>query len=591
MAVTSVDSNIVSVSAGSDPATPPPAAQVAVESEKKSPGVRRAEALSAVLTPRDYVFIFVSVFIVAFAYGLDGMLRYAYQPYAAASFSQHSLLATVNVLRSVVAAAAQPASARIADIFGRVELICLSVVLYVLGTIIEAVSQNVATFAAGALVYQIGYTIIILLLEVIIADITSTRARLLFSYIPTTPFLILTWISGNVSEAVLSVTDWRWGIGMWCIIYPVCASPLIISLMMLGRRAARRQGSKPSDGVTNAVRNLPWRLFLAYLFWRLDVIGVILMIAVFSLILVPMTIAGGFEASWTAAKVLAPLIVGVCTIPVFVLWQLYAPQPLVPLRLIKDRAIWAALGIALMLNWAWFMQGDYLYSVLVIAFDFDVEMATRLSSFYTFFSVFTGTVLGFVVYKVRRLKIFIVIGTCLFMVAFGLLIQYRGDADRSSKAGVIGAQVVLGIAGGMFPYPAQVCLQAGLEHEHLAVMTSLYLATYNLGSAFGGAISGAIWTQVLPGELTWRMAKFNNDTLASYAYGDPFTFARQYAVGTDERQALIDSYKHAQKLLTITGICLCVPLIAFAAALRNPKLNDDQTLAESEKSQPGRPTA
>ena len=187
MAVTSVDSNIVSVSDGSDPATPPPAAQVAVESDKKSPGVRRAEALSAVLAPRDYVFIFVSVFIVAFAYGLDGMLRYAYQPYAAASFSQHSLLATVNVLRSVVAAAAQPASARIADIFGRVELICLSVVLYVLGTIIEAVSQNVATFAAGALVYQIGYTIIILLLEVIIADITSTRARLLFSYIPTTP--------------------------------------------------------------------------------------------------------------------------------------------------------------------------------------------------------------------------------------------------------------------------------------------------------------------------------------------------------------------------------------------------------------------
>jgi SIT family siderophore-iron:H+ symporter-like MFS transporter len=160
------------------------------------------------------------------------------------------------------------------------------------------------------------------------------------------------------------------------------------------------------------------------------------------------------------------------------------------------------------------------------------------------------------------------------------LIRYRGDADTSSRAGVIGAQVVLGIAGGMFPYPAQASLQAVLKHEHLAVMTGLYLATYNLGSAFGGAVSGAIWTQVLPGQLSERLAKFDNATLTTLAYADPFTFAAEYRVGTLERQALVDSYKHAQRLLTITGICLCVPLIAFAAVLRNPKLNDEQTLAE-----------
>ncbi|KAK4175779.1 putative siderophore iron transporter 1 [Triangularia setosa] len=545
--------------------------------DEKSPGVRRAEALASVLTTADYVFIFTSIFVIAFAYGLDGILRYTYQPYATASFSQHSLLATVNVLRSVIAAAAQPTSARIADIFGRVELVCLSVFFYVLGTVLEATSHNVQTFAAGALVYQIGYTMIVLLLEVIIADITSTRARLLFNYIPNIPFLILTWVSGNISQAVLGVTDWRWAIGMWCIIYPVCAVPLIVSLISLGRRAGR---SSAMDGYIDPVRSLPWGRFLSYIFWRLDVVGILLMIAVFALLLVPVTIAGGFETSWTAPRVIAPLIVGVITIPIFIVWQLYAPQPLVPFELMKDRAVWAALGIALMLNWAWYMQGDYLYSVLVVAFNFEIMTATRVSSFYTFFSVLSGTILGFVVYKVRRLKIFIVIGTCFFMAAFGLLIRYRGDAETSSRAGVIGAQVVLGIAGGMFPYPAQASLQVALKHENLAVMTGLYLATYNLGSAFGGAISGAIWTQVLPSELSWRLAEFDNATLATSAYEDPFTFSTEYPVGTPERQALIDSYKYAQRLLTITGICLCVPLVAFAVALRNPKLNDNQTLVD-----------
>jgi SIT family siderophore-iron:H+ symporter-like MFS transporter len=554
-----------------------PGRRSSVSVDEKSPGVRRIEALSAVLTTADRIAIFFGVFLVAFAYGLDGVLRYAYQPKATASFQQHSLLATVNVLRSVIAAAAQPTSGKIADIFGRAELVCLSVFFYVIGTIVETVSTNVSTFAAGAIIYQVGYTMIILLVEVIIADITSTRARLFFSYVPAMPFLITTWVSGNVSEAVLSVTDWKWGVGMWCIIYPVCALPLIISLLIVSCRA-RKQGVM--EKYSEAVKSQPWGPFLIDVFWRLDVPGILLMIAVFALILVPMTIAGGFEASWTAPQVLAPLIVGVCTIPLFVFWQLRAPHPLVPFYLIKDRAVWGALGIAMLLNWAWYMQGDYLFSVLSIAFDFDVMTATRVSSFYSFFSVVTGCILGFVVYKVRRLKIFIVAGTCLFMVAFGLLIRYRGDADTSSRAGVIGAQVVLGIAGGKFPYPAQASLQAVLKHEHLAVMTGLYLATYNLGSAFGGAVSGAIWTQVLPGQLSERLAKFDNATLTTLAYADPFTFAAEYRVGTLERQALVDSYKHAQRLLTITGICLCVPLIAFAAVLRNPKLNDEQTLAE-----------
>ncbi|KAK4126960.1 MFS general substrate transporter [Parathielavia appendiculata] len=545
--------------------------------DEKSAGVRRVEAIAAVLTTWDRVAIFFGVFLVAFAYGLDGTVRYAYQPYATASFDNHSLLSTVNVLRSVIAAAVQPTAAKVADIFGRAELVALSVFFYVIGTIVETVSTNIETYAAGAIIYQIGYTMIMLLVEVIVADLTSTRARLIFSYIPAMPFLITTWVSGNVSQSVLSVTDWHWGIGMWCIIYPVCAMPLILSLALVGRRA-RKQGLM--DKYTEDVKSKPWGAFLVDLFWRLDVIGIILMIAIFALILAPMTIAGGFEASWTAPQILGPLIVGICCIPAFVVWQLRAPHPLVPFYLVKDRAVWGALGIAMLLNWSWYMQGDYLFSVLQIAFDFDTMTATRVSSFYSFFSVVSGCILGLIVYKVRRLKVFIFAGTCLFMVAFGLLIRYRGDPDSASRAGVIGAQVVLGIAGGMFPYPAQASLQTILKHEHLAVMTGVYLATYNLGSAFGGAVSGAIWTQVLPVDLSERFAAFDNATLATWAYADPFAFSLQYPVGTPERQALIDSYKHAQRLLTITGICLCVPLIAFAAVLRNPKLNDQQTLAQ-----------
>ncbi|KAH8901790.1 MFS transporter [Coniochaeta sp. PMI_546] len=571
--------------AATKPAEPPAddsrqlSRQSTITVDEKSPGVIRVEALSSVMTLTDRIFIFFGVFLIAYAYGLDGTLRYTYQPYATASFDDHSLLSSINVLRAVIAAAAQPTAGKIADVFGRVELICLSVFFYIIGTIVESVANDIQTFAGGAVIYQVGYTMVIFLVEVIIADITSTRARLLFSYIPALPFIINTWVSGDIANAVLGVTTWRWGIGMWCIIYTVCALPLLVSLMIVGHRA-KKMGKLSNS--KSSFQTLGGKAFLVDLFWRLDVVGIILMIAVFALILVPLTIAGGFKNQWRTAHVIAPLVVGVLCIPVFIIWELKARHPLLPFYLMKDRAVWGPLGMAMLLNFAWYMQGDYLYTMLVVAFDFSITAATRVSSLYSFVSVITGFILGLVVFKVRRLKMFIIAGTILFMVAFGLLIRYRGSPSSSGRSGVIGAEVLLGIAGGMFPYPAQASLQVGLKHEHLAVMTGIYLATYNIGSAFGNAVSGAIWTQVLPYALEERLASINS-TLAVSAYGDPFTAASTYPIGTPERTAIIDAYQHTQRLLCIAGICLCVPLIAFAFVLRNPKLNDQQNLVEGPK--------
>lgn len=83
--------------------------------------------------------------------------------------------------------------------------------------------------------------------------------------------------------------------------------------------------------------------------------------------------------------------------------------------------------------------------MLYVSFDELILSATRISSLYSFTSVITGVILGFVVMKMRQLKPFIISGTVLFMVAFGILIHYRGGAGDSSHSGVIGGQVLLGI--------------------------------------------------------------------------------------------------------------------------------------------------
>jgi SIT family siderophore-iron:H+ symporter-like MFS transporter len=51
----------------------------------------------------------------------------------------------------------QPTAAKIADVFGRAELILVAIVFYTVGTVVETCAKNVETFAAGAVIYQVRY--------------------------------------------------------------------------------------------------------------------------------------------------------------------------------------------------------------------------------------------------------------------------------------------------------------------------------------------------------------------------------------------------------------------------------------------------
>ena len=546
----------------------------------RSPGTARIKALYSSLTVVERIAIFSSIFILGFAYGLDNLVRNTYEPYATSSFGEHSLLSTINVILSVVAVAAQPTAAKIADIFGRVELVGFSAFLYVIGTAVVASSKNVSTYAGGSVIFKFGQSMLKVLNSIIVSDLTSTRSRVFFSYTPIAPALITTWVSGNVANAVLDVTNWQWGIGMWCIILPASALPLIISLLAVTRRT-KKQNQVADENDKNGKAPIKvlgiWK-FLVRLFWMLDVIGIVLLIAIFALFLAPLTIAGGVKDKWKSAHIIAPMIISGFCVPAFIYWERRAPHPLVPMTLMKDRAVWAPLGIAVSRNFGYHLQANYLYTMLVVSFDFGVTAATRISSLFSFVLVVAGPLLGLVIVKVRRLKLFIIFGTAIYMVGFGLLIRYRGSGSADKRVGVVAGEVLLGVGAGFFSWPAQASMQAHLKHEHLAVMTGIFLACYNVGSALGNTVSGAFWTQLLPSSLNSELGNINS-TLATSAYKDPLTAVDEWPMGTPERDAIVRSYQYIQRLITITGICLCVPVVVFAFLVRDPKLNDQQTLA------------
>jgi hypothetical protein len=79
------------------------------------------------------------------------------------------------------------------------------------------------------------------------------------------------------------------------LIIPVCCLPLLACLTIVHKRA-KRAGALASYKTPYQLHGS--RRLAVSLFWQLDVIGIILLIAVFSLLLVPFTIAGGSELQW-----------------------------------------------------------------------------------------------------------------------------------------------------------------------------------------------------------------------------------------------------------------------------------------------------
>ncbi|EGV63875.1 hypothetical protein PSN45_004051 [Yamadazyma tenuis] len=554
-------------------------------STSKSMGVRKAEVLNDQYQSYVWrVILFVTVLITAYAYAVEMTVKGTIETYAVASFNQHALKSTVGVVQAVAAAAAQPTYARLSDRFGRLELIIVALVLYVIGSIVQFTSKNVDALSAGTVLYAIGIQGIIVLLQIVLADFSTLNWRLACSFIPALPFIINTWVSGDIVSSLYPAHSWQYGYGIWTFVFPLCCVPLVACfahMRWLASKTPEWKALKEEGKLINKWKSWSDNIVID-VFWEVDVIGILLIICVFGFILVPFTIAGGVNDTWKKASTIVPLVIGVVLIPVLAFHEMrFAKFPLLPIQLMKDRGVWSAIIVAVFINMLWYLPNEYIYTVLVVGMNASIKAATRISSLYSFVSVIVGPLLGLLVTRVRRLKGFIIFGVLCWVGSFAILYTKRGDPDASQSQlnGVIGGLCLMGFGAGFFTYSTQVSISTCTNHEYMAVVISIYLASYNIGSALGSSISGATWTNTMYKNLAkeFEAIGFTNVTAAA-AYGDPFTFAINYTWGTPERAAMVRAMAKTQKILCLIALVLSFVLLLDVFFLRDHRLDTVQSL-------------
>jgi SIT family siderophore-iron:H+ symporter-like MFS transporter len=324
------------------------------------------------------------------------------------------------------------------------------------------------------------------------------------------------------------------------------------------------------------------------MFWVMDLVGLLFLAGALACILLPLTLGGGSAAKWKTAEVITPLIVGVLCLPAFAMWEWkMARHPIFPFHLMRDKHVMSILLISFLKNIASSTRDSYMYFTLVVSFNQGVEGATRINSLENFASSLTVVFVAFIVRRFRIVKPLVVVGVTLIVIAQGMLIHFRGGYSRAQLAGLIAGELLDGIGTGMSSHPSLVAMQAKLSHEHALLVTSCWAVGSQAGGGVAAAISGAVWTNMLPGKLRDGLINAgvpNATTIAQEVYKSPLKFVKSNPPGSVPREAIVNAYRDVQKVLCTIAVCIAAVLIPLSLLMDNVHLDEKRNLVDADES-------
>ncbi|KAH8824449.1 major facilitator superfamily domain-containing protein [Flagelloscypha sp. PMI_526] len=262
---------------------------------------------------------FVSIVLCTFLSALDLTGIGTMIPTVTADLNGADNFSWIGTAFALASTAFMPMSGNLADIFGRKSTMLFSVAVFIVGSALAGSAQSMNWLIAARTVQGVGSGGILSLSEIIVSDLVPLVERGAYQ-----GFLILTWalasaigpvIGGSLAERV----SWRW---LFYINLPISAIAWCFVAFFLNVR-------QPTGSVWSKLAKVDWT-------------GNLIIIAAVTLSNVGLAWAG-VRYPWTDAHVLAPLIVGLGLLIVFLAHQRYMTKfPTIPWDVFSDRTVLSA---------------------------------------------------------------------------------------------------------------------------------------------------------------------------------------------------------------------------------------------------------
>lgn len=390
------------------------------------------------------------------------------------SQSSYTWVVTATLLTMT---ATTPLWGKLADLTSKKVLVQTSLVVFVLASCGAGLSQNTGTLIAFRAVQGIGMGGLTALAQIILAAMISPRERGRYNGYLGATFAVAT-VGGPLLGGV--ITDTAWLGWRWCFYagVPFAVIALLVLQKTLHLPVVKRQGV------------------------RIDWLGSGVFAASVSLLLVWVTLAGDSYA-WLSWQTYAMVGGSVALALLFLLVESRAKEPIVPLRLFRNRTITLASLASLFVGVAMFGATVFLAQYFQLARGESPTMAGLMTTPMIGGLFVSSTVSGQIITRTGRWKAWLVAGGVLLTGGLALLGSVRYDTAYWQVAVFMG---LLGLGVGMMMQNLVLCTQNQVDTRDLGAASSVVTFFRSLGGAVGVSVLGAV--------LAERIADYVRDGMA-----------------------------------------------------------------------------
>ncbi|MEU1872211.1 MFS transporter [Streptomyces sp. NPDC019793] len=429
--------------------------------------------------------------------------------------------------------ASTPLWGKLADLFSKKALVQIALIVYVVGSVVAGLAQNPAMLITARAIQGLGAGGLSALAQIIMAAMIAPRERGRYSGYLGATFAVAT-VGGPLLGGVITDTSWLgW---RWCLYVgvPFAILALIVLQKTLHLPVLKRKV-------------------------KVDWAGAFFVTAAVCLLLVWVTFADD-KYSWMSWQTGAMVGGAIVLTLLFLLVESKASEPIIPLRLFRNRTITLASLASLFVGIAMFAGTVYFSQYFQLARDKSPTMSGVMTIPMIGGLFISSTVSGQIITKTGKWKGWLLAGGVLLTAGLGLLGTMRYDTPYW-HIGIFMALMGLGV--GMMMQNLVLCTQNQVDPSDLGAASSTVTFFRSLGGAVGVSVLGSV--------MSTRISHYASDTIGSLSPQEQAAAAKASGSGAIPdmdllppgiREWLESAYGHG-----IADIFLIVAPIALLAFL------------------------
>ncbi|MDF2746419.1 MAG: transporter [Propionibacteriaceae bacterium] len=442
----------------------------------------------------------------------------------------------------VAATVVMPAYGKLGDRFGRPRVLLVAIGVFMGGAVLCGVAQSMAALVVARIIQGAGGGGLMIGAQAVLGEVVSPRERGRYLGLLSGVYILAAVVGPLLGGLVVDQLSWRWIFAAYL--------PLGLLALIMVRRTLRLpvpQARPPIDYVG----------------------ATLLAIAVLAVVLLP-----SFAGRGPAWAVPVLILLAVAATAAWLLTARRAADPILPLRLFRDRSFAIATAISFLIGFALFGTVSYLPSYVQIATGASSTRAGLVVTCLMAGVIITLIISGQVISRTGRYRVFPILGTALATGGLALLATVDPDTPTPTMLAFL---LLIGFGIGMTMQVMMLVAQNGAPRADLGTATSTVTFLRQIGASAGVAVVGAMITL----RFVERLPQAVVDRLPGGAGG--LSAERLHALPADLQAAVAAAYGAAVPpvfgyVAPLLGIAFLLALALPARPLRDTAYVDDPVI-------------